>query len=253
MKRALVFTYGLVAYVAFFVAFLYLIGFVGDLVVPKSIDSGQTVPLGQAILVNAVLVGLFAVQHSVMARPAFKSWWTRCVPKSIERSTYVLLSSLILALLFWQWRPIPTVLWETRQPLLVSLLRGLFFFGWGIALYSSAIIDHFDLFGLRQVYLYLRNRSYSHPPFVVKSFYRLVRHPLMVGLFIGFWSTPTMTAGHLIFALLMSGYIIVGVILEERDLARQIGADYERYRLQTPMFVPSLPKRKTPASLGPSG
>lgn len=253
MNRILAFAYGLVAYGLFFVVFLYLIGFVGNMAVPKSIDSGPIGPIGQAIFINVALVALFGIQHSVMARPAFKSWWTRFVPKPVERSTYVLLASLLLALLFWQWRPIPAIVWETEHPVPIALLTGLFFLGWAIALYSSSIIDHFDLFGLRQVYQYLRDRPYSYPPFAVKSLYRLVRHPLMVGIFIGIWSTPVMTAGHLLFAVLMTGYIAVGVALEERDLARILGSDYELYRLQTPMFLPSLPRRNTPASLGPRG
>jgi protein-S-isoprenylcysteine O-methyltransferase Ste14 len=244
MGRALTFTYGAVAYGVFFVVFLYLIGFVGNMVVPKSIDSGLPAPLGHALPVNVVLVGLFAVQHSVMARPAFKSWWTRFVPTPVERSTYVLVASLILALLFWQWRPIPTTVWDVQHPLAMALLTGMSLLGWATVLYSSFIIDHFDLFGLRQVYLHLRNRPYSHPPFAVRSLYRLVRHPLMLGILVGIWSTPTMTVGHLLFSLLLTGYIIVGVTLEERDLARYLGNDYGLYRSQTPMFVPSLVRRR---------
>ena len=242
MVRGLFFAYGAAAYAAFFLAFLYLIGFSGNLWVPKSIDSAAPAPLGQALLVDFLLVALFGVQHSVMARPAFKSWWTKLVPQPIERSTYVLLASLILALLFWLWQPIAASVWHIQYPPAVALLRGLFFFGWLMALYSSFVIDHFDLFGLRQVYLHLRNRPYTHPPFAVKSLYRFVRHPLMVGILIGIWSTPTMTAGHLLFSLLMTGYIVVGVALEERDLAHFLGKDYLLYRSQTPKFVPSLPK-----------
>ena len=253
MNRLLSFSFGLVAYGAFFVAFLYLIGFVGNMVVPKSIDSGQAAPLWEAILVDLILIGLFGVQHSLMARPFFKSWWTKFVPAAIERSTYVLASSLILALLYWQWRPIPAVIWHVEHTGLAILLTGLFLFGWIVALYSSSIISHFDLFGLRQVYLHLRNRHYSHPPFAVRSLYRLVRHPLMVGILIGIWATPTMTVGHLFFSVLMTTYIVVGVTLEERDLARFLGRDYDLYRAQTPRFVPSLPKRKVPAGFGPSG
>lgn len=246
MRRALFFAYAVAAYGVFFLVFLYLIGFVGNMVVPKSIDSGEPGPVGLAILVNAALIGLFGVQHSVMARPAFKQWWTRFVPTPVERSTYVLLSSVILALLFWQWRPIPTVVWEMRHPLPAAVLTGLFFLGWAMALYSTFIIDHFDLFGLRQVYLHLRDRPYSHPPFVIRSLYRFIRHPLMVGFFIAFWSAPTMTVGHLLFSLLMTGYILVGVTLEERGLARHLGSEYGLYRLQTPMFVPAIPRRKAP-------
>ena len=253
MNRVLSFSYGMVAYCAFFVAFLYLIGFVGNMVVPKSIDSGSVVPLWEAVLVDTILVGLFAVQHSLMARPFFKSWWTKFVPKPIERSTYVAASSLVLALLFWQWRPMPAIIWQAEHPSAAALLTGLFFFGWIVGLYSSFIVNHFDLFGLRQVYLHLRSRTYSYPPFVVKSLYRLVRHPLMVGILIGIWATPTMTVGHLLFTVTMTAYIFVGVTLEERDLSRYLGREYDLYRSQTPRFVPSLPKRKVPAGFGSSG
>lgn len=244
MRRVVAVTYGVMAYGAFFVVFLYMIGFAGNMLVPKSIDSGTSGPIGLAILVNAALVGLFAVQHSVMARPAFKAWWTRFVPKPVERSTFVLLTSLILAILFWQWRPLPAIVWHFEDPLTRTLLIGLSFLGWFTVLYSSFVIDHFDLFGLRQVFLYLRNRPYTHPPFAVRSLYRIVRHPLMVGFLIAFWSTPTMTAGHLLLSVLLTGYILIGVTLEERDLARMLGSDYSLYRAQTPMFVPLLPKGK---------
>ena len=244
MGRVLTFIYGVLAYGVFLVVFLYMIGFVGNMVVPKSIDSGVPTPLGQALLVNIALVGLFAVQHSVMARPAFKSWWTNIVPKPVERSTFVLLTSLILALLFWQWRPVPTIIWDVQRPLAAALLTGVSLLGWVTVLYSSFIIDHFDLFGLRQVYLHFRNRSYTHPPFAVRSLYRIVRHPLMVGFLIATWSTPTMTVGHLLLSVLLTGYILIGVTLEERDLARLLGTNYELYRSQTPMFVPSVVRRK---------
>ncbi len=245
MGRVLSLAYGAVAYALFFVVFLYLIGFTGNVLVPKSIDSGTPSPLGEALLVDFLLVALFGVQHSVMARPAFKSWWTTFVPKPVERSTYVLLASLILALMFWQWRPIPAVIWHFQPPLAVTLLTGLFFLGWGVALYSSSIIDHFDLFGLRQVFLHFRNRPYTHPPFAARSLYRIVRHPLMVGILIGIWSTPMMTAGHLLFSLLMSGYVFVGVTFEERDLSRMLGDEYRLYRSRTPMFVPAPPRKVT--------
>lgn len=250
MGRTLAFAFGTVAYGIFFVVVLYMIGFVGNLVVPRSIDSGVTAPLGQALLVNIALVGLFAVQHSVMARPAFKSWWTRFVPKSVERSIYVLVASLILALLFWQWRPIPTIIWDVQHRTAAALLTGLSFLGYVIVLYSSFIIDHFDLFGLRQVYLHLRNRPYTHPQFSVRSLYRLVRHPSMVGFLVAIWATPTMTVGHLLFSVLLTGYILIGVTLEERDLALHLGTDYEHYRSQTPMFMPSLGRHKQSDAAG---
>ncbi len=247
MNRVVSFIYGALAYPVFFVVFLYMIGFVGNIVVPKSIDSGPAAPIGQAIFIDVVLVALFAVQHSIMARPAFKSWWTRVVPKPIERSTFVLLASLILALLFWQWRPIPTTIWDVEQPVLRVALTGLIFMGGGVALFSSCLIDHFDLFGVRQVYLYLRNRPYSHPPFVVRSLYRFVRHPLMVGFLIAIWATPTMTAGHLLFAVLLTGYIFIGVSLEERDLTQYLGAEYIAYRSETPILIPRPRRKRRPA------
>jgi methanethiol S-methyltransferase len=244
MSRTLIFVYGLLAYLVFFAVFLYMIGFVGNFAVPKSIDSGPTTPLSEAILVDVALIALFAVQHSVMARPAVKSWWTGIVPKPMERSTYVFLSSLVLALLFWQWRSLPARIWEVDEPVFRAALNVVSFVGWFTVLFSSFIIDHFDLFGMRQVYLHWRERPYSHPPFVVRSLYRIVRHPLMVGLLIAFWSAPTMTVGHFLFAMLMTGYILVGVLFEERDLARHLGSEYAIYRTQTPMFVPSLRHRK---------
>ncbi len=243
MSRVVSFIYGVLAYAVFFVVFLYLMGFVGNLVVPKSIGSGPAAPVGQAIFIDVMLVALFAVQHSIMARPAFKSWWTRLVPKALERTTFVLLASLILMLLCWQWRPIPTTIWDVEEPVLRVALTGLIFLGGGLALFSSCLIDHFDLFGLRQVYLHLRNHPYSHPPFVVRSLYRFVRHPLMVGFLIAIWATPTMTTGHLLFAALLTGYILVGVTLEERDLTRILGQEYVAYRSETPMFIPR-PRRK---------
>jgi protein-S-isoprenylcysteine O-methyltransferase Ste14 len=253
MARTVVLMYGVAAYGAFFAVFVYLIGFVGNLVVPKSIDSGEPGPWGEALLVNTLLVALFGIQHSVMARPAFKSLWTKVIPHSIERSTYVLLASLVLALLFWQWRPIPATVWDVRNSPGAGLTTALFFVGWATVLYSSFLIDHFDLFGLRQVYLRFRNRPYTHRPFAVRSLYRLVRHPLMLGFLVAVWSTPAMTVGHLAFALLMTGYIWIGVRYEERDLARHLGAPYESYRAQTPMFVPSLGWQKAPQSLEPRG
>jgi len=248
MNRTLSFLYGALAYGVFFVVFLYMIGFVGNIVVPKSIDSGPVTGTAEAILINVLLVGLFGVQHSVMARPAFKSWWARIVPRHVERSTYVLLASLILALLFWQWRPMPAVVWDVQESLLRGALTGLFFAGWVVVLYSSFLIDHFDLFGIRQVYLHFKNRPYSHPPFVVRSLYRFMRHPLMVGFLISIWSAPTMTAGHLLFSVLLTGYVLIGVTLEERDLAGNLGPEYVVYRSETPMFVPLPSRRARPAS-----
>jgi len=239
-RRLAFFLYGLVAYAVFFATFLYLIGFVGDLLVPKSINDGPATPLPRAILIDVLLIALFGVQHSVMARPWFKTRWTRLVPKPIERSTFVLVASLMLVLLVWQWRPIPGAVWEAQAQALRAILWGLFFAGWAIVLYASFLIDHFDLFGLRQVFLYLREREYTHPRLIVRSLYRWIRHPLMLGFLIALWATPLMTEGHLLFALGMTGYIFVGIAFEERDIARALGPEYEAYRSRTPMLAPGL-------------
>ncbi len=249
MRRA-AFAYGVFCYAVFFVSFLYAIGFIGNLVVPKSIDSGAEGPLGPAIAINALLLGIFAVQHSVMARPGFKQWWTRLVPEPIERSTYTLASALALLLLFWQWRPIPALVWQVEQPLAETLLTAFCFTGFGIVLYATFLIDHFDLFGLRQVFLHLRGEPYQHRPFGTPSLYKRLRHPLYLGWFIAFWATPQMSYGHLLFSLLTSAYIFIAIPLEERDLIRLLGDDYRRYRERIPMFVrlPGLsPKRDRPA------
>jgi protein-S-isoprenylcysteine O-methyltransferase Ste14 len=236
--------YGVVCYLIFLASFLYAIGFVGNFVVPKSIDTGPVGSLAEALGVNLLLLGLFAVSHSVMARPAFKRWWTRAVPPQVERSTYVLTSSLLLALMYWQWRPMPEAIWEAQQPAVIAALWGLFGLGWLVVLISTFLIDHFDLFGLRQVYLYARGEPYLPPPFRTPGLYRVVRHPIMLGFLIAFWATPTMTWGHLLFSLMTTGYILVGVFLEERDLRRAFGGIYEEYRQKVGMIVPwrSRPK-----------
>jgi protein-S-isoprenylcysteine O-methyltransferase Ste14 len=237
------FGYGLVAYLAFFATILYAIGFVGNFVVPRSIDVGPESPVPQAIMINVFLILLFAIQHTVMARPAFKAWWTRLVPKAVERSTFVLIASALLALVFWQWRPIPSVVWHFEGPVARTVFTALFITGWVMVFYSSFLIDHFDLFGLRQVFLNLVGRPYFHRPFKTASLYKLIRHPLMLGFLIAFWSTPMMTSGHLLFALAMTAYILFGTALEERDLRRHLGDDYERYRRETPMLLPMPWKR----------
>jgi len=197
-----------------------------------------------AVLVDLVLLGLFAFQHSVMARPAFKERWTRIVPKPAERSTYVLMTSVVLALLFWQWRPIPGLVWNIEDPVGNGLLQGLFWLGWVILFASTFMIDHFDLFGLRQVYLRLKGRPYRPVPFVQAALYRFVRHPIMLGVLIGHWATPSMSVGHLLFAAATTAYVFVGILLEERDTRKALGENYERYRRSTPMIVP-LPRRKS--------
>jgi methanethiol S-methyltransferase len=230
--------YGTVCYLIFLAAFLYAIGFVGNLVVPKSIDSEPQVPLAEALIVDLLLLGMFAIQHSVMARPGFKRWWTRLIPMPVERSTYVLVSSLMLLLLFWQWRPILGTLWEVQQTMAIIALWILFGAGWVIVLISTFLIDHFDLFGLRQVVLCATGSPYSPPPFRVTSLYRVVRHPIMLGFIIAFWATPVMTWGHLLFAFMTTAYTVIAVHLEERDLRAAHGQTYEDYRQRVSMLVP---------------
>lgn len=232
------FLYGAASYAAGLVALLYAIGFVGGLLVPKAIDSGQAGALPGALLVDVLLVGLFAVQHTIMARRGFKQWWTRLVPEAVERSTFVLASSLALAALFWQWQPIAGTAWSAESPVARFILWALFALGWAIALASTFMISHFDLFGLRQVTLRLKGEPYRPVPFVKAALYRFVRHPLMLGLLIAFWATPDMSYGHLLFSLAMTGYIFFGISLEERDLRRSLGAAYDAYRRETSMLIP---------------
>ena len=238
MKRYLTVGYGAAAYLLFLAAFLYLVAFLGNFWVPRTVDHGLSAPIGQAVLVNMVLLGLFGLQHSVMARPGFKARWTRLVPPSIERSTYVMLSNAVLALLYWQWRTMPAVIWEVELPLGRLGLWTLFWLGWAIALASTFMINHFDLFGLRQVYLAWRAKPYTDLDFHVRFFYRLVRHPLMLGFIIAFWAAPTMTAGHLLFSIAMTGYILVATRIEEHDLVAALGDQYRDYRRQVPMLLP---------------
>jgi protein-S-isoprenylcysteine O-methyltransferase Ste14 len=223
MSKILAFVYGAAAYVGFLAAILYAIGFVGNIVVPKSIDSGMSVSTLQAIVVDVALLGLVAVQHSGMARAGFKKWWTRFVPETIERSTYVLISNLILGLLYWQWQPLPAVVWDLEGTAGATALWAVFWLGWAIVFASSFMIDHFDLFGLRQVTLPLLGKAYSAPAFRMPMLYKIVRHPLMLGLILAFWATPVMTAGHLLFAVATTGYILIALQLEERDLVRAHG------------------------------
>jgi protein-S-isoprenylcysteine O-methyltransferase Ste14 len=238
MGRIVAFVYGVVSYLVFFATFLYAAGFVGNLVVPKGLDGTPVGSLGTSLLVNLGLLGLFAAQHSVMARPAFKRAWTRIVPQPVERSTYVLFSSLALLLLFWQWRPLGGVVWNVENPVGRAVLHGGFAFGWLLVLVTTFLINHFDLFGLRQVWLHLRNQPYRPLPFTTPGPYRLVRHPLYVGWFFAFWSTPTMTVTHLLFAVATTAYILIAIRFEERDLT-DAHPEYAVYRAQVPMLIPA--------------
>jgi protein-S-isoprenylcysteine O-methyltransferase Ste14 len=246
MGRILAFLYGLAAYVIFLGTFLYAIGFVTGVAVPKTIDSGPTAPLGEALIVNILLLSLFAVQHSVMARQPFKRWWTRFVPASVERSTYVLLASLALILLFWQWRPIPEIVWQITNPTIATIVLAIGLLGWGIVLLSTFLINHFELFGLHQVVLNLIRRKPAEPRFKTPALYKVVRHPIYLGFLIAFWATPVMTIGHLLFAAVTTAYILVGIALEERDLIALFGDEYRRYRQRVAMLVPFWPKSSTP-------
>ena len=238
MGRFIAFLYGLASYVVFFVTILYAIGFVSGLVVPKTIDTGTVVPLAEALVVNLLLMSVFAIQHSVMARKPFKRWWTRFVPASVERSTYVLFASLALVLLFWQWRPIPALVWQIADPQIAMAVTGLSLAGWVIVFTSTFLINHFELFGLHQVANNLAGRSMPVPRFRTPLYYQFVRHPIYLGFIIAFWAAPTMTAGRMLFAAVTTAYIVVGILLEERDLVDLFGDEYSRYKDRVSMLVP---------------
>jgi methanethiol S-methyltransferase len=236
--RIVAMLFGLTAYLVFFGTFLYAIGFVAGMVVPKGIDNGTVVPVAEALIVNLLLLSLFAVQHSVMARKPFKRWWTQFVPRSVERSVYVLLASLALILLFWQWRPLPAIVWQVADPAIATTVLAVSLTGWTLVLISTFLINHFELFGLRQVATNLAGRSIPEQRFRTPLLYKIVRHPLYLGFIIAFWAAPVMTVGHLLFAAVTTAYIFVGILLEERDLIEQFGEEYRRYRARVGMLIP---------------
>jgi protein-S-isoprenylcysteine O-methyltransferase Ste14 len=240
MGKAIALLYGLVCYLIFFVTFLYAIGFTGNFIVPKGIDDGVEGPLVLSIIVNLALMGLFAVQHSVMARPGFKKWWTNYIPSPIERSTYVLLTSLALILLYCLWQPMTGTVWSVTEPALRNVIWGIFAIGWCVVLLSTFMIGHFDLFGVQQVLLHMQGKKTPKPKFKEPGFYKLVRHPIMTGFIIAFWATPDMTMGHLLFAVVTTAYILIAIQLEERDLIALLGNAYVNYRKRVPALIPFI-------------
>lgn len=248
MKRGLAFVYGLVSYLLFLGVFLYAIAFVGDVWVPRTIDGGgPTGPVWMSVLINLGLLSLFAVQHSGMARPGFKKWWTNIIPEPIERSTYVLIATLVLALLLWQWHPMPEVVWDVEAAWAQGLLWGLFGLGWALVLAATFMISHVHLFGLKQVHEHMKGEDPSAPAFQIRGLYKYVRHPLNLGFLIAFWATPEMTVGHLVFALATTGYIFVAMVLEERDLVARFGDRYRTYQDRVPRIVPRPASQRMPA------
>ncbi len=239
MKKIIVLIYGILAYIVFLISFLYAIGFVGNLLVPKGIDSGMEIDFTRALLINVGLLSLFAVQHSIMARPAFKKWWVQIIGKAAERSTYILLTSLLLLLIFWKWQPMTSIVWNIENSAIIMFMQILFWIGWTIVLLSTFMISHFELFGLTQIVDNLKNKVTESARFQTNYLYKIVRHPLMLGFIIAFWATPVMTAGHLLFAVVTTAYILVAVkFLEENDLRKSLGEKYEKYQQEVPMIIP---------------
>ncbi len=245
ISRGLIMLYSLACYTAGLVALVYAIGFVGDFVVPKTIDSGVPADLNTALVYNLPLLTLFALQHSIMARPGFKRMWTKIVPKAAERATYVLATAAVLGLIYWQWKPLPASVWQVESANAAAVLTGIYFLGWGIVFLSTFLINHFELMGLQQSFANLRGKTPADPSFKTPFLYKLVRHPIYTGLLLAFWSTPHMTQGHLLFAAVTTGYILVGLMLEERDLVAFFGDTYRDYRTRVPALVPflRLPRR----------
>ena len=245
MTRIFALIYGLIAYIIFLGTFLYAIGFVGNIIVPKSIDSGAQLAAGWAIAINLLVLSLFALQHTVMARPAFKRVWVKIIPQAVERSTYILMTNLALIVMYVFWQPMTTTVWNAEGSFLAPVLITLFWFGWLIVLTSTFMIDHFDLFGLKQVYSKLKGLVAASPSFRKIGFYRLVRHPIMTGFIIAFWATPVMTTGHLLFSLVTTAYIFIAVLhFEEKDLVAEMGEDYVKYKSEVPAFFPGTIRRR---------
>lgn len=243
MRKVLILLYGIICYIVFLGSFLYAIAFIGDFAVPKTINSGVQGPVALSLIIDAVLLCVFAVQHSVMARQGFKKWWNNFIPKPIERSTFVLASSLALILIFWQWRPVEAVIWEVKNSVFQAVIYGMYAVGWLIVLLGTFLINHFNLFGLQQVYRYMKDQKPLPPEFKKPFFYKVVRHPLMFGFIVAFWATPLMTMGHLLFSLATTGYILIAIQLEERDLVRFHGEDYRKYQREVSQIIPMPPQK----------
>ena len=243
MGRMIALVYGAISYLLFFATFLYSIGFVGNYLVPKAIDSGVSGNIFDALVINVALLSIFAVQHSIMARPGFKAWWTQIISKAVERSTFVLLTSLILGLIFWRWQPMGDIVWSVENQIGVIALWTIFAIGWLVVLLSTFMINHFDLFGLTQVYDNFKGRETAAPKFMVLGLYKVVRHPIMLGFIIAFWAIPVMTMGHLLFAAVTTAYILVALLLEERDLVGELGDAYTDYQSRVPMIFPTGSKK----------